>query len=796
MAGDVRELTFQNVLDNILKPAGVKVGGFPDEIFLDMSEEDREKWQCNICYLVANRCKQCQNKHLFCGTCIFAWSMTYGANSDKCPVCRVVQTDYADNKEIDKQLGDKKVKCHEATCSFSAPLKIFLLHSHGRQQFNNDDVDWASLRSQRPSPPRAVGLQFPSLGGLIVLPTLGPGPRQQVTDVRDQIRQGRELLQQMMTLLQLEMAMRSRALQRFSEAADPNVRMQRLDEVISMNEQMDELGSLFHVLLSTPVRPGTLTSRNTGAGGNSGPSPRGAAAVTARYGRFDALESDSDSDSDASSDSSGIVSRIRLQAETRRYDQTANGPGVTPAARNTGASLSSSHNGAGSNSGWGAEAATYYGNIASHEELRARRRSEIREELLGTSTPRASTNNPSTTSSTSRPTGERLTSLRRETEAPRALSQVRDAPVEIRPSLNNTASSQVSSTANAGISSNIRGSVSLSNSINHTATNRSNPSATSESQALSRTANATGQTEQRSSSSPRQIQPTSQSPRQLPSLSQSDSPRSDTNANTTSNRSIIPSGSREHQAAADEVISPRPPLPVRQRILRNSINESSNAGNASREGNSSNGVSNSVARQSTGAIRNTENSDSFAPNLSANLETSSAAVPGTSQESGNVATVTSNGASPRRATKYAPQKRFRRNTNSNDRINEGLAAARRRQAESLERNSNNATGTTSNRPTNGGQRNGENAGTRGRNPRIRDQADQNTRVADYHSNFNNSATNSRTETNHAHQRSHTPSRSSSNANGNSSRLPGTAGQLLRSRRRSEIAEEMMNLGRR
>ena len=48
MASSIRELTFQNVLDQILIPAGVKVGGYPEETFLDLSEEEREQLTCNI----------------------------------------------------------------------------------------------------------------------------------------------------------------------------------------------------------------------------------------------------------------------------------------------------------------------------------------------------------------------------------------------------------------------------------------------------------------------------------------------------------------------------------------------------------------------------------------------------------------------------------------------------------------------------------------------------------------------------------------------------------------------------
>ena len=48
MGEDIRELSFQAVLDNILKPAGVHVGGYPEDIFIDLTEEERDKWNCNI----------------------------------------------------------------------------------------------------------------------------------------------------------------------------------------------------------------------------------------------------------------------------------------------------------------------------------------------------------------------------------------------------------------------------------------------------------------------------------------------------------------------------------------------------------------------------------------------------------------------------------------------------------------------------------------------------------------------------------------------------------------------------
>ena len=46
--GDLRELSFKQVVEEVFKPNGIKVGGFPEELFVDMTEEEKEKWACNI----------------------------------------------------------------------------------------------------------------------------------------------------------------------------------------------------------------------------------------------------------------------------------------------------------------------------------------------------------------------------------------------------------------------------------------------------------------------------------------------------------------------------------------------------------------------------------------------------------------------------------------------------------------------------------------------------------------------------------------------------------------------------
>jgi len=50
MGLDLREMTFQNVVDSILRPSGIKIGGFPEELFLNLTEQEHHDMMCNIWY--------------------------------------------------------------------------------------------------------------------------------------------------------------------------------------------------------------------------------------------------------------------------------------------------------------------------------------------------------------------------------------------------------------------------------------------------------------------------------------------------------------------------------------------------------------------------------------------------------------------------------------------------------------------------------------------------------------------------------------------------------------------------
>ena len=64
------------------------------------------------------------------------------------------------------------------------------------------------------------------------------------------------MIHQMMLLMHLEMQLRQQALVSYQEAQDPAQRMQRLDDVMALNEQLNEVGSILGVLLNAPLDRG------------------------------------------------------------------------------------------------------------------------------------------------------------------------------------------------------------------------------------------------------------------------------------------------------------------------------------------------------------------------------------------------------------------------------------------------------------------------------------------------------------------------------------------------------------
>ena len=292
-----------------------QVGGFPQEMFQDMTEEEAEKFTCNICFLIVNECRQCDNRHLFCQTCAFAWTLTYGENSQKCPMCRCDQREYKQNKEVDKVLLDKRVHCQEEGCSFKSPLKIFLMHSHGKLKYSNAHVDLESLRPARHSGARLLVLPRLDFSGVT-----GANRQARGTMILHQLQQGRVMILQMMTLLDLEIQLREQSFISYQSAMEPMARVQRMDEVLALNEQLNEIGTILSALLTTPMAGQGQRYASPEPSGNV---PLGISTGTLTQRLLSGIppmttNDDDDDDDSSSTDSSSSDSSLDLSSFRRR----------------------------------------------------------------------------------------------------------------------------------------------------------------------------------------------------------------------------------------------------------------------------------------------------------------------------------------------------------------------------------------------------------------------------------------------------------------------------------------------
>ncbi|KAL5013203.1 hypothetical protein ScPMuIL_007473 [Solemya velum] len=117
------------VMLNLTTPK-VTPGGYPEDIFVAVTEQDQEELICSICYQLLKETRQCVNRHRFCYNCIFVWS-TSGptGNHGRCPVCRVEGV-YLRNKDIDNKIECKSVKCTMKSCDWIGCLKYRGSHKH------------------------------------------------------------------------------------------------------------------------------------------------------------------------------------------------------------------------------------------------------------------------------------------------------------------------------------------------------------------------------------------------------------------------------------------------------------------------------------------------------------------------------------------------------------------------------------------------------------------------------------------------------------------------------------------
>jgi hypothetical protein len=63
-------------------------------------------------------------------------------------VIRCDQREYVSDKEFESRLTDKRVRCLAEGCSFKAPLRIYLMHNHGKMAYSNAHVDFERLHRE------------------------------------------------------------------------------------------------------------------------------------------------------------------------------------------------------------------------------------------------------------------------------------------------------------------------------------------------------------------------------------------------------------------------------------------------------------------------------------------------------------------------------------------------------------------------------------------------------------------------------------------------------------------------
>ncbi|KAK6177103.1 hypothetical protein SNE40_015275 [Patella caerulea] len=116
----------------------IKAGGYPDEIFLDLTDEKRDEYECSICYLMMKDVMECRNKHKFCFSCIQVWSTTGEfMNRVRCPVCRC-EGHYTKNPVLDNKILMNRVKCTMKGCDWKGLLKYAETHKHSNYQTSSN----------------------------------------------------------------------------------------------------------------------------------------------------------------------------------------------------------------------------------------------------------------------------------------------------------------------------------------------------------------------------------------------------------------------------------------------------------------------------------------------------------------------------------------------------------------------------------------------------------------------------------------------------------------------------------
>ncbi|KAF7257417.1 TNF receptor-associated factor 2 [Paragonimus skrjabini miyazakii] len=137
---DPVEASVESATEDVISPnepieptskADVTPGGYPEEMFIYLSEREKEEYTCAVCYSVLKEAYQCPNEHRFCYGCIYTWSTGPSAGHDGCPVCRCDGL-YAKNFDLVDRINQKRTRCIQKGCNWMGLLAEHFSHEHRR----------------------------------------------------------------------------------------------------------------------------------------------------------------------------------------------------------------------------------------------------------------------------------------------------------------------------------------------------------------------------------------------------------------------------------------------------------------------------------------------------------------------------------------------------------------------------------------------------------------------------------------------------------------------------------------
>nr|KAG5711466.1 hypothetical protein BaRGS_025893 [Batillaria attramentaria] len=285
-------LAAQDVSMRRPKPT-IKPGGYQEEIFVDLSEEEKDEMSCSICYQVLKETMQCVNRHKFCHSCLYVWSTTgQYANRVRCPVCRA-HGYYFRNEDLDQRIGCKKVRrstnnrisishtdnnnnqAHNSSSTSLAGSEGCSLgvHPHHAKDSKTTICPTSAQHGCPSQPARAVaarsstpaqwkqwsGLrhpQQPQQPSTLVLLALQHGLGENLTEIRDRLQESRSRLDTLMTTFNGELE-RSRQEMAEFQVERERQRQEQLNEVRELGRRLGQVASELRRLLDhrRPFRP-------------------------------------------------------------------------------------------------------------------------------------------------------------------------------------------------------------------------------------------------------------------------------------------------------------------------------------------------------------------------------------------------------------------------------------------------------------------------------------------------------------------------------------------------------------